>query len=318
MASTFIDTTTAAAVIGTMFDSVTVRELRPNYPFDAVAQEKVWPLSTPPQKGDAISFPNLSALSANTAALDSTNDSVATGAEKLTYTRRTASLSLYGDHASVDVLGLVPEAFADVVSDAAWAIRDQAMNSLNKIARQAMDLNRYSNEASGTISSTYHAYGSSGTASNIGPLKAKDVRIAYEHLKSNNVQTWPDGYFRAIVAPIGIQQIRAESGNAAWRAAAVNDGASGPVANAEIGSFEGFMFIADNTVKGAGTQTITSYWMGREAVGKAVGKDVSVGMNSTMRGVHENLAIIRWNALIGYKVIRRIALYTVEHDNTAK
>ena len=316
MASTFIDTTTASAIIGTMFDNMTVRELRPNYVFDALSQEKIWNLSSPPKKGDTMSFPLLSSLTANTAALDATNDAIGTGAETLTYTRRNVSLALYGDHAVVDVLGLEPQAFADAVADTGWAIRDQGLKSINKLSRNVMDLNKYSNEASGTISSTYHSYGSSGTASSIGSLKSVDVRRVHSHLKSNNVSPWPDGYYRWIVDPKGATQLRAETGNAAWRAFQnASPNAEDGVTPGAVGYYEGFLFIVDNECLGAGTGTITSYAMGREAVGKAVGKDLSIVPNKNLRGVHENLLILRWEALIGYKVIRRVALHTVEHNN---
>jgi N4-gp56 family major capsid protein len=318
MSDNFIDKVTAATIVGTMFDNITVKPLRPQYVFDALSKEKVWNLSTPPKKGDAMSFQNLSALTANTAALDATNDIIGTGAEKLTYARRTVTLGIYGDHSAVDLLGLSPEAMVDPLADAGWSMADQAANSLNKIARLAYDLNRFSNEASGTISSTYHSYGSAGTATGFGPLRSADVRRVFTHLKSNNVQAFGDGMYVAVVDPKGIQQVRAESGDNGWRAVQVNNANFGrEIMTGECGSFEGFSFITSNECKGSGTQTITAYFMGREAVGKAVGKDVSVSLNSTMRGVHENIAIVKWNALLGYRVIRRVALHTVTHSDAS-
>jgi hypothetical protein len=317
MASTFIDTSNIANVIGTLYDGNSVRELRPEYIFDAMAQEKVWNMGRPPVKGDTMVFPLIDAYSANTAALDPTSDSIGTGATTLTQTRRSVSLEAYGDHSVVDVFEAEPEAFTDLVADVGWAVRDQGFNSINLLARTTMDKNKYSNEASGTISSTYHSYGSAGSANTIGPLSAVDIRRVYTHLRANNVQTWPDGFYRAIVGPKGSQQLRAETGNDAWRAFQNNNAAAGDmgVAQASIGTFEGFAFFVNNQVEGNGTGTITAYFMGREAVGKAVGRDLVVSPNRTLRGTHENLLIIKWNALIGYKVVRRVALHTVQHNN---
>jgi len=317
MASTFIDISNIGNLIGTLYDGNTVRELRPEYIFDAMSTEKVWNMGTPPKKGDTMVFPLLSAMSANTAALDPTSDSIGTGANTLTTSRRSVTLQAYGDHAVVEVLEAEPQAYVDLITDTGWAIRDQGLNSINILARNVMDLNKYSNEASGTVSSTYHSYGSSGTATNIGPLKAVDVRRVYTHLRSNNVQTWPDGFYRAITDPKGAQQIRGETGNAAWRAFQNNNSTAGTegVMRASIGTFEGFAWFVNNQCLGTGTNTITAYFMGKEATGKAIGRDLVVSPNKNMRGTHENLLVLKWNALLGYKIVRRIALHTVEHDN---
>jgi len=317
MANNFIDVSNIGNLIGTLFDSMSVRELRPEYIFDAMAQEKRWEMGRTPVKGDTMVFPLIDAYSANTAALDPTSDDISVNATTLSSSRRNVSLEAYGGHSVVDVFEAEPEAFTDLVADTGWAVRDQGFNSINLLARQVMDLNKYSNEASGTISSTYHSYGSSGTASNIGPLKAVDIRRVYTHLRSNNVQPWPDGYYRAIVDPKGAQQLRAETGNDAWRTFQNNNSVAGSegIERAALGTFEGFAFFVNNQVLGNGTGTITSYFMGREACGKAVGSDLSVQPNRTLRGTHENLLVIRWNALLGYKVVRRVALHTVQHND---
>lgn len=316
MANNFIDVSNLGNVIGTLYDGSTVRELRPEYIFDAMAQEKVWAMGRTPVKGDTMTFPLVNAFSANTAALDPTSDAIGTGANTLTSSRRTVSLEAYGSHSVLDILEAEPETYIDAISEVGWAVRDQGFNSINLLARNVMDLNRYSNEASGTVSSTYHSYGSSGTASNIGPLRSVDIRRVYTHLRSNNVQSWSDGLYRAIIDPKGAQQLRGETGNAAWRVFQNNNSNVGDeIMMASLGVYEGFAFFVNNQVKGAGSQTITAYFMGREAIGKAVGKDLTVTPNKTLRGTHENLLIIKWNALLGYKVIRRIALHTVEHNN---
>jgi hypothetical protein len=319
MANTHIDVSNIGNVIGTLYDGNSVRELRPEYIFDAMSQEKVWNMGRPPVKGDTMVFPLISAYSSNTAALDPTSDDISSGATTLTSTRRSVSLEAYGDHSVVDVFEAEPEAFTDLVADVGWAVRDQGFNSINLLARNTMDLNKYSNEASGTISSTYHSYGSSGTVGSFGPLKAVDIRRVYTQLRGANVQSWPDGFYRAIVAPRGAQQLRAETGNDAWRAFQNNNSNAGSqgIEQASIGTFEGFAFFPNNQVEGVDTGTISAYFMGREAVGKAVGKDLMVTPNRNLRGTHENLLIIKWNALIGYKVVRRVALHTVHHNNTS-
>lgn len=315
MANNYMDVVNGAQIIGTIFSDVTVKPLRPKYIFDDLCREKQWNLTSMPKRGDTMQFAVLSALSANTAALDPTTATIS-GSQKNTYTRRTVTIDAYGDHMTMDMFEFEPVAFVDAVADSAFNMADQAMNSLNLLARTAMDLNRYSNEVSGTLSSTYHYYASDGTASSMGPLKSIDIRKVVADLKGDNVEPFEDGYFRAVVNPIQAQQIRAESGNAAWRAPAIYKDSVPYVYTGEVGEFEGVRFIVNSNVSGHGTGTISAYILGRDAVGKALGKDVSVSTHDRMYGPQENLMVINWNALVGYRTIRRESLRIIESNNS--
>jgi N4-gp56 family major capsid protein len=318
MASTFLDKTTLAQIIGTIFDNVSVRPLRPRYIFDAIAQEKRWNLSSQPKKGDTMQFAVLSALSSNTATLDPTTTTI-TGSQTSTYTRRTVSLTPRGDHASIDMFESNAETFLDEVSDVVFNLTDQAMNSINKLSRAAMDLNKYSNETSGTLSSTYHYYGSYGAGSStIGPFIAKTIREVVADLRGDNVPTFEDGFYRCVIHPINYTQLRADSDNAAWSKVAesgLNEFAN-QIARANPDTFEGVRFILNTEVAGAGTGTISAYVMGRDFVGKALGRDVGVKVNDVLAGPHENIMTVHWNALLGYKIIRRESGRIIECTNT--
>ena len=318
MANNFNDVVNQAAVIATSFDSMSFAALRPRYIFDALAQEKRWDLNRNPNKGDTMTFTVRTAIGANTATLSPTSTAI-NGGKTLSYTRRSVSLIPYGDYASTDVFEMQPETFVDFMSDVAMDIGDQGFNSLNKVARNAFDLNRYADETSGILSTTYHFYASglSNTPGNMGPLKAADVRCIVQKLKAANVEPYENGFYRSVIDPITATQLRAETGNAAWRAAALaGDERAGQIFTGSIGIFEGVEFIVNNEVSGAGTGTLTSYFMGREAVGKAIGRDIRVSMKPELEGPHSSIAIMRWNALVGYKIIRRDALYIVEGNNT--
>jgi N4-gp56 family major capsid protein len=316
--SNFIDVQSQAAIIATSFDNMTVKPLRPRYIFDAAAQDKNWDLNRSPIKGDAISFVTLSAFSSNTAALSATNLNYNTGTNT-SYTRRSATLSPYGNYSSVDVFELQPESFVGVMSDVAFSLQDQAMNSLNQIARAEIDKNKYANEVSGTLSSTYHYYASNGTVGSMGQLRAIDVRKVVADLKGDNVEPYEDGNFLGIVHPNVSTQLRSETGNAAWSNAVLSgDESVQRRFNGIIGIFEGVRFIANNEVEGAGTNTYSNYFMGREGVGKAIGRDVGVSMNPVLQGPHSSVAIMRWNALVGYKIIRREAIRIVSSIGTQR
>jgi len=317
MATAFIDKESLAQVIGTTFDNATVRPLRPNYVFDALAKEKEWNLNRSPIRGDVIQFPVLTAWSANTTALDPTATLI-TGSQTLTNTRRTVSLTPYGDHTVIDTFESHPETFIDDISDAAYSLTDQAANSLNVLARASMDLNKYSDETSGTLSNTYHYYGSYGAGSGTaGPLKAVTVREVISDLRGANVKPYSDGWYRWIINPVQYTQLRADSDNSSWTDAANNtDRGNAMIARGEVGVFEGCMFIVNNEVSGATGNTISSYAMGQEFVGKAIGKDVSVATNNQMYGSQDNLMVMHWNALVGYKIIRREAGRIIETSSS--
>jgi hypothetical protein len=317
MANAYIDKITMAQVIGTAYDTSTVRALRPQYIFDAVCREKEWDLNTNPTKGDTMIFTTLAAWSSNTGALDPTTSTIS-GSQTLTHTRRSVSLTLYGDHAILDVMEMKKETFIDSLADAAFNMTDMGMNSLNKLARAAIDLNKFSNETSGTISSTYHYYGSSGTATNIGPMRAIDIRSIVSDLRGANVRPFDDGNYMCIINPVQYTQLRADSDNASWSDIAesgVSELAK-EIAKAHPQVFEQCRFVINTEVLGAGSNTVTAYIVGREGCGKAIGHNLRVRTKSTLDGSHESLLTMFWDFLGGYKIIRREAIRTIQTSGT--
>ena len=317
MANAFNDIVNLATVIGTTFSGDTIKPLRPKYVFFALAQERVWNLASTPTRGDAVTFPILSALSSNTAGFTPTTTTIS-GSQKLVYTRKSITLALYGDHAVYDMLQTRAETFTDDMSNLVYSMQDQAMNSINKVARAVIDLNRFSNSASGTLSSTYHYYGSSGTVSTMGALKAKDIRNIVADFKIANVMPFPDGFFYAVISPAQKTQLRADSDNASWTTSSIyNANGDSLKINGEIGVFEGVRFIESSEVPTL-TNTIRGFFLGAEGVGKAVGNDLRIATNPTMAGPHANNLVIYWDALIGYGVLRRDAVKIVSTKNAKR
>jgi N4-gp56 family major capsid protein len=318
MANNFVDVASQAAIIATAFDNMAVKPLRPNYVFDGVAQEKVWNLPTMPNKGDNITFTRLSALSANTGALDPTA-AAGTASQKSTFVRVSVPMTLYGDHTIIDTLQLGNESFVDAVSENAFLMQDQAMNSQNLIARDAIDKNQYSNTVSDTLSSTYHYYASNGTVSSMGVLKAIDVRKVVADLKGANVPTFEDGFYMAIIDPNVATQLRSETGNAAWGAAVLaGDQSVQRRFNGDLGTFEGVRFISSTECRKQGTGTVSTYFMGKDGVGKANGVPVRVSVKPELGGDHSNLLTIRWNGLFGYGIVRRESIRIVSSSQSQR
>lgn len=317
MSSLFIDKTTLAQVIATSFDSAVVRPLRPKYIFDEVCKEKVWNLNTNPNKGDTMVFTTLSAYSANTAAMDPTATTINSGGT-LTHTRRTVVLSAYGTYSVVDLFESHAETFVDDVADAAFNLADQARNSLNVLARAAMNLNKFSDETSGTLSGTYHRYGSygAGTPSTVGPMKAKDIRAIVSQFRGDNVEPFGEGLYRAIIDNVQYTQLRFDSDNAGWTETTKYVDNS-MLLLGDIGIFEGVRFIVNNQVSGHGTNTVSSYFLGNEFCGKGIGKDLEVRSGDKMEGRFDNLLKLYWTALVGYKIIRREAGVIMETSNSS-
>jgi N4-gp56 family major capsid protein len=296
-----------ANVIGTQFSGNVVLPLRPNYPFDALCRERVWNLNSAPTRGDAVTFPILTALTSNTASLDTTASTI-TGSQKLTYTKKSITLSAYGDHAVYDTFEAKAETFTDDVMTLAESLSDQAMNSINKIARKTIESNMYSNGVSGTLSSTYHYYGSNGTVSTMGALKAKDIREIVADMKTDNVKPYADGFYYAVIHPIQKTQLRSDTDNASWTTSSIyNANGDSLKISGEIGVFEQVRFIESSEVTKL-TNTIRAYFMGSDGIGKAVGKDIRVASKSTLDGPHETLLTVYWDALLGYAILRREAV----------
>lgn len=317
MANNFNDATSQAAIIATAFESMSVKAFRPAYVFDNVAQEKLWNLPTMPNRGDALQFTRLAALSANTGALDVTATTL--GSQKNAYTRVSVSMDAYGDHMTMDTLELGNESFVDAVSDGAFLMQDQGMNSVNLLARDAIDKNQYSNTVSGTLSSTYHYYASNGTASSMGVLKAIDIRKVVADLKGANVPTFEDGYYIGIIDPNVATQLRSETGNAAWGGAVLaGDQSVQRRFNGDIGTFEGVRFISSTECRKQGTGTVSTYFLGRDGVGKAVGRNLQVSVKPDLDGPHSNLLTIRWNCLLGYGIVRRESIRVISSSQSQR
>ncbi len=318
MANNFVDVVTQAAIIATAFDNMSVKPLRPNYVFDGLAQEKTWNLPTMPNKGDALQFTRLSALSANTAALDVTAHE-GTASQKNSYVRVAVTMDAYGDHSILDTFELGNESFVDAVSDMAFLMQDQGMNSVNLLARDAIDKNQYSNTVSGALSSTYHYYASNGTASSMGVLKAIDIRKVVADLKGVNVPTFEDGFYLGVIDPNVATQLRSETGNAAWGAAVLaGDQSVQRRFNGDLGTFEGVRFISSTEARKQGTGTVSTYILGKDGVGKAIGRNLQVSLKPGLDGNHSNQLTIRWNALLGYGIVRRESIRIISSSQSQR
>lgn len=317
MANNFNDIANLANVIGTTFSGVTIEPLRPQYVFDSLCQSRTWNLNTSPSKGDAVTFPVLSAWSANTGALSTTTTAFNAG-EKLVYSRKSITLIQYGDYAVYDMKTARAETFADDLSDMAFNVADQGMNSINLIARTVINANKFSNGISGTLSSTYHYYASNGTASSMGTLRAIDIREIVADMKTDNVKPYADGLYVAVIHPIQKTQLRADSDNASWTdSSKYNSNGDMLKLNGDIGVFEGVRFIESPEVPKL-TNTITAYFMGADGVGKAVGQDLAVQTNPTLAGPFGNLLTMNWTALLGYGILRREAIRVVSSKSVKR
>jgi N4-gp56 family major capsid protein len=318
MTNNFNDVASQVAIIATAFDNMSVKPLRPAYVFDNLAQEKVWNLPSMPNRGDALQFTRLSALSSNTGALDPTSTAINAG-KKNSYVRVSVSMDAYGDYMVYDTLELGNESFIDAISDGAFLTQDQGMNSINLLARSAIDKNQYSNTVSGTLSGTYHYYASNGTASSMGVLKAIDVRKVVADLKGDNVRPFEDGYYIAVIDPNVATQLRSETGNAAWGAAVLaGDESVQRRFTGDLGTFEGVRFISSTECRKQGTGTVSTYFLGKDGVGKAVGQDLRVSVKPTVDGPHSNLVTLRWNALLGYGIVRRESIRIVSSSQSQR
>ena len=113
--------------------------------------------------------------------------------------------------------------------------------------------------------------------------------------------------------PIQKTQLRSDSDNASWTESTKYTGDAGAgmlKIQGDIGVFEGVRFIESPECPKL-TNTITAYFMGNDAVGKAIGFDLTIKTNPVLAGPFGNLLTLNWSALLGYGILRREALRVV-------
>ncbi|MCK4851212.1 MAG: N4-gp56 family major capsid protein, partial [Phycisphaerae bacterium] len=256
-----------------------------------------------------------------TTALTETSDIDAVG---MTETQKTVSVSEYG-RAVITTLPLEALSYIDVDRAKAAVVAQNMKQSLDLIARAAFDAE---------VGADYITYGSNRTAINTIPdedtLSAAMVRQTFTTLRSADVPFYegPEGgnAYVAVSHPHCLHDLKAETGEGSWRnALEYKDSLDNGLFTGEVGMFEGFRFIdstncqlqadqtAGTTVSTAVGNTYdvyTNYFVGADAIGKAVGADAHLVVGP-ITDTLKRFFPLGWYALIGYGAIRPESLHKV-------
>ena len=308
-------------IVQTAYNEYIRLQFKPQPIFDALAQAQRVNVGRAPRRGDTASFTIFQALAAATTALTETSDIDAVG---MTETQKTVSVSEYG-RAVITTLPLEALSYIDVDRAKAAVIAQNMKQSLDLIARAAFDAE---------VGADYITYGSNRTAINTIPdddvLSAAMARQTFTTLRSADVPFYegPEGgnAYVAVCHPHCLHDLKAETGSGSWRnALEYKDSLDNGLFTGEVGMFEGFRFIdstncqlqADQT---AGTTVSTSvgntydvytnYFVGADAIGKAVGVDAHLVVGP-ITDTLKRFFPLGWYALIGYGAIRPESLHKV-------
>ncbi|NIA07720.1 MAG: N4-gp56 family major capsid protein [Actinobacteria bacterium] len=308
-------------IVQTAYNEYIRLQFKPRPIFDSLAQAQGVNVGRAPRRGDVASFTIFEALPAATTALTETSDIDAVG---MSETQKTISVSEYG-RSVITTLPLEALSYIDVDRAKAAVVAQNMKQSLDLIARAAFDAE---------VGSSYITYGNNRTAINTiasgDTLSATLVRQTFTTLRSANVPFYegPEGgnAYVAVCHPHSLHDLKTETGSGSWRnALEYKDSLDNGLFTGEVGMFEGFRFIDSTNAQlqadqSAGTSVstavgntydiYTNYFVGADAVGKAVGVDAHLVVGP-ITDTLKRFFPLGWYALIGYGAVRPESLHKV-------
>lgn len=342
MATTYVNTTGTSAVSGivqTAYDRLLEFQLRAQPLFRSVADKRPAQQAMP---GSSIVFQLYQDLAAATSTLveNQDPDAVALGNTSTV----SVTLNEYGNVVlatrKLELLGLsdVDPAIANMVAfnmaDSLDVLSQRALVSggtqvlLQSAPGSAVTAGTAGNGATDT----------GGTATGIAGgsvMSAGIVRNAVTKLRANKVQPRKGNLYACYLAPECSADLRAETGNGAWRDPHVYS-APDAIWAGEIGAFEGAYFIENprcfqsqigvtagtfNGVTfstGAAQQRVfNSYFMGQQVLAEAVAEEPHMVIGPVVDKLMRYRPI-GWYGLLGWNVYRTQALYTALTGSTTR
>ena len=291
--------------------------LRPELYFDAAADVKPTAQAHP---GSSVKFTLTSDLAAATTALTETSDVTPVA---MADSQVTVTLAEYGNavQTSAKLRGTSFVAYDPVVANVIGYNAGISLDTLAQVQLKGGTNVRY---ATGT--------GAAATARNMisdeNTLRATDVRYVVAKLRGANVKTNMAGLYTGFIHPDVSVDLTAETDLAGWRAPhAYNDG--GPIAQGEIGAFQGVRFVetprgplvADGGATPSTTDVYLTLFTGQQALAKAYS---SVDGNGAFPRLSPTPVVdllrrftgMGWYWLGGYGRFREAALYRVESSSS--
>lgn len=310
MANAFTGTAAMSNLVQTSYDRALEFALRAQPMFRQIADKRPVQQSMP---GSSVVFELYQDLAVSTTPLNELVDPDAVAAGNPTQV--TVTLNEYGNSILVSNrldLTSFTDVTAGLVNQVAWNLVD----SIDVVVRAVLDGGtNYIRRNSGTV-----AY--NGAQTTVGTIatdifNSPIVRLATAKLRGNKVHPNKGSYFTSYIHPDVSHDLKAETGNAAWRdphnySAAENIWAS------EIGEYEGVVFIETprstiQTNAGAGgtVDVYNTLFTGQQALAEAVAEEFH-----TVRGpVVDKLTRFQplgWYGMAGWNIYRQEALIRAE------
>lgn len=280
--------------------------LREGVVFDQFAKVKPGDLTSP---GNPVKFLFWSDMSQATTALTETVDVDAVG---LSDSLVTVTPAEYGNAVLLTIRIQTDDFLIGFDADVANLLNYNMVDTIDVLARTAVD---------GGTNVEY-----SGTTTGESSVLATDdltvalVRKKRAQLRGASVMPWDGSSYAAIIHPDVAYDLKSETGDGSWTAAAQYSEVS-RIWNDEIGQFAGIRFVESprakvNTDGGSGTvDTYTTYFFGQEFLAKAE----SIPPHMVLGPVTDKLRRFQplgWHTYAGWDTLREAALRRVISAST--
>lgn len=304
MADIFTGATSAAGSgqlsnqVLTAYQRVAMFALRSQTVFDQFAKVKPGNVTSP---GNPVKFLFWSDMTQATTALTETVDVDAVG---LSDSLITVTPAEYGNAVLLTIRIQTDDFLVGFDADVANLLSYNMVDTIDRLARNAID-------AGGT--EVIHT----GATAETDIVAADDLTVALvrnqrAQLASDSVMPWGGNSYGAVIHPDVAYDLKSETGDGAWAAAAQYSDAM-RIWNDEIGTFAGIRFIESPRTKinadgGSGNVDVyTTYFFGQEFLAKAE----SIAPHMVLGPVTDKLRRFQplgWHTYAGWSVLRALAV----------
>ena len=280
--------------------------LRAGLVFDQFAKVKPGDLTSP---GNPVTFLFWSDLSQATTALTETVDVDAVG---LSDSLVTVTPAEYGNAVLLTIRIRTDDFLIGFDADVANLVNYNMVDTIDRLARNAID-----GGTNVTWSGTTTGESSIGSTDD---LSVALVRQAEATLAADAVMPWDGSSYGSVIHPHVAYDLKSETGDGAWTAAAQYSEVS-RIWNNEIGQFANIRFVESPRAKinadgGTGTvDTYTTYFVGQEFLAKAE----SIPAHMVLGPVTDKLRRFQplgWHIYAGWDTLREAALQRVLSAST--
>jgi N4-gp56 family major capsid protein len=316
MANAFTGTAVMANLVQTTYDRALEFALRAQPMFRMVADKRPVQQAMP---GSSVVFEIYQDLAQAITPLNELVDPDAVAAGNPTTV--SVTLNEYGNSILVsnklDLFSFT-DITAGLVNQVAWNLGDSVDLVVQNVLAAGTQVIRQNGDPA-TVAPTYNG----GTFNGVQPTSiysSRAARLAVAKLRTQKVHPNKGSYYTTYLHPEVSHDLRAETGNAAWRDPH-NYSAAGNIWSGEIGEYEGAVFIetprAINSVNAGTTPTrvFNTYTMGQQALAEAVAEEFH-----TVRGpVVDKLTRFQplgWYGVAGWSLYRPEALIRTETSSS--